>query len=63
METTRRLLSGDTVRITVADATGLPGGTSIGVLALEGAGQLEVTAGREADLAFYLEVTLSLIHI
>lgn len=57
METTHRLLNGDTVRIDVADATGLPGGTSVGVLALEGAGQLEVTSGSDADLAFYLEVT------
>lgn len=57
METTHRLLSGDAVRIEVPDAIGLPGGTSLGVLALEGEGQLEVTSGREADLAFYLEVT------
>ncbi|WP_151523877.1 hypothetical protein [Serinicoccus kebangsaanensis] len=57
METTHRLLSGETVRIEVPDAAGLPSGTSLGVLALEGAGQLEVTSGLEADLAFYLEVT------
>lgn len=57
METTHRLLSGDAVRVDVPDATALPGGTSLAVLALDGAGQLEVTSGVEADLAFYLEVT------
>ncbi|ANS79116.1 hypothetical protein SGUI_1720 [Serinicoccus hydrothermalis] len=57
METTHRLLSGEAVRIEVPDAVALPGGTALGVLALEGQGQLEVTSGRDADLAFYLEVT------
>lgn len=57
METTHRLLGGEAVRIDVPGASGLPGGTSIGVLALEGAGAMEVTGGREADLAFFLEVT------
>ena len=57
METTHRLLGGEAVRLDVPGASGLPGGTSIGVLSLEGAGAMEVTGGREADLAFFLEVT------
>ncbi|WP_298888689.1 hypothetical protein [uncultured Serinicoccus sp.] len=57
MHTEHRLLSGEGVRVDVPDATALPGGTALAVLALEGAGQLEVTSGTEADLGFYLEVT------
>lgn len=57
MQTTHRLLGGEAVRMDVPDAVGLPGGTSIGVLALDGAGEMEVTSGREGDLAFFLEVT------
>lgn len=57
METTHRLLNGEGVRIDVPGAAGLPGGTSISVLSLEGAGAMEVTGGREADLGFFLEVT------
>lgn len=57
METTHRLLGGEGVRIDVPGASGLPGGTSISVLSLEGAGAMEVTGGREADLAFFLDVT------
>ncbi|KUG52838.1 hypothetical protein AVL62_14815 [Serinicoccus chungangensis] len=57
MQTTHRLLSGEGVLVDVPDATALPGGTALAVLALEGAGQLEVTSGTEADLGFYLEVT------
>lgn len=57
MQTTHRLLNGEAVRIDVPDAVELPGGTSLGVLALEGAGEMQVTAGRPADLAFFLQVT------
>lgn len=57
MQTTHRLLNGDGVRVDVPDATALPGGTALAVLALDGAGQLEVTSGTEPDLAFYLQVT------
>lgn len=57
MQTTHRLLSGEAVRIDVPDAVGLPGGTSLAVLALDGAGEMQVTAGRAADLAFFLQVT------
>lgn len=57
MQITHRLLNGEAVDIGVPAATGLPRGTSIAVLALEGAGQMEVTGGRDGDLAFYLEVT------
>lgn len=57
MQTTHRLLGGEAVRMDVPDAVGLPGGSSIGVLALDGAGEMEVTGGRPADLAFFLEVT------
>lgn len=57
MQTTHRLLNGEAVRIDVPDALTLPGGTSLAVLALEGAGEMQVTAGRAADLAFFLQVT------
>lgn len=57
MQTTHRLLNGEVVRIEVPDAVALPGGTSLGVLALEGAGEMQLTAGRAADLAFFLQVT------
>ena len=57
MQTTHRLLNGEAVRIDVPDAVALPGGTSLAVLALEGAGEMQVTAGRAADLAFFLQVT------
>lgn len=57
MQITHRLLNGEAIRIDVPDATGLPRGTSIAVLALEGAGQMEVTGGRDGDLAFFLELT------
>lgn len=57
MQTTHRLLNGEAVRIDVPDAVGLPGGTSLAVLALEGAGEMQVTAGRTADLDFFLQVT------
>lgn len=57
MRTTHRLLGGEVVHLDVTDAAGLPGGTSIGVLELEGGGELELTSGREADLAFFLQVT------
>lgn len=57
MQTTHRLLNGEVVRIDVPDAVALPGGTSLGVLALEGAGEMQVSAGRRADLDFFLQVT------
>jgi hypothetical protein len=57
MQTTRRLISGELVRIDVPDAVGLPDATSLGVLALEGLGQLEVTGGGDRSLAVYLELT------
>ncbi|WP_131103237.1 hypothetical protein [Ornithinimicrobium sufpigmenti] len=57
MQTTHRLLNGEAVRIDVPGAVGLPGGTSLGVLALDGAGEMQVTAGRAADLSFFLQVT------
>lgn len=57
MQTTHRLLNGEAVRIDVPGAAALPGGTSLAVLALEGAGEMQVTAGRAADLAFFLQVT------
>lgn len=57
MQTTHRLLNGEAVRIDVPDAVALPGGTSLAVLALEGGGEMQVTAGRAADLAFFLQVT------
>lgn len=57
MQTTHRLLNGEAVRIDVPDAVGLPGGTTLGVLALEGAGEMQVSGGREPDLAFFLQVT------
>jgi hypothetical protein len=57
MQTTHRLLNGEAVRIDVPDAVGLPGGTSLGVLALEGAGEMQVTSGAAADLDFFLRVT------
>lgn len=57
METTHRLLGGEAVRMDVPDAVGLPGGTSTAVLTLGDAGEMEVTAGRDGDLAFFLEVT------
>lgn len=57
MQTTHRLLNGEVARIDVPDAIGLPGGTSLGVLALEGAGEMQVSAGQRADLDFFLQVT------
>lgn len=57
MNKTHRLLDGQAAVIDVPDAADLPGGISIGVLSLEGAGEMEVTGGRESDLAFFLEVT------
>ncbi|QFG67415.1 hypothetical protein [Ornithinimicrobium pratense] len=57
MQTTHRLLNGEAVRIDVPDAVDLPGGTSLGVLALEGAGEMQVTAGSPADLSFFLQIT------
>lgn len=57
MQASRRLLSGELVRIDVPDAAGLPDGTAIGVLDLEEFGQLEVTGGSEESLAVYLQLT------
>lgn len=57
MQTTHRLLNGEAVQIDVPDAVGLPGGTSLGVLALDGAGEMQVTGGRAPDLDFFLQVT------
>lgn len=57
MQTRRRLLNGEAALIDAPDAAGLPGGTAISVLALDGTGEMEVNGGREADLSFFLEVT------
>lgn len=57
MQTMRRLLSGELVRIEVPDAGGLPAGTAIAVLELAGFGQLEVTGGGAHSLEVYLQLT------
>ena len=56
MQTTRRLLNGETLLLDVPDAAALPGSTTISVLSLDGV-ELEVNGGSSDDLDFYLSLS------
>lgn len=60
MRTTRRLLNGETLVLTVPDATALPPSAAISVLSQDGL-ELEVTSGGPGHLEHYLSLSGSVL--